>query len=79
MEPGVTYHYRIQASNTDGTSYGADQTFTTPTYPALTFPPAIVPPPKKMTGPKELTRAQKLAKALKACGRGGTLESGRLA
>ena len=69
LQPGVTYHYRIQASNTDGTSYGADQTFTTPTYPALTFPPAITPPPKKTTGPKVLTRAQKLAKALKACKR----------
>ena len=70
LEPGVTYHYRIQASNTDGTSYGADQTFTTPTYPALTFPPAITPsPPKSPTAPKALTRAQKLTKALKACKR----------
>ncbi len=28
--PGVTYHYRIFATNIDGTSYGADQAFTTP-------------------------------------------------
>jgi Subtilase family len=69
LQPGVTYHYRIQASNTDGTSYGADQTFTTPTYQALTFPPATIPPPKKTTTPKALTRAQKLAKALEACKR----------
>jgi Subtilase family len=69
LEPGVTYHYRIQASNTEGTSYGADQTFMTPTYPALTFPPATTPPPKKTTKPKALTRAQKLTKALKACKR----------
>ena len=73
LEPGVTYHYRIQASNVDGTSYGADQTFTTPTYPVLTFPPAIIPPPskKKAAAPKAkaLTRAQKLARALKACKR----------
>ncbi len=27
--PGVTYRYRITASNLDGTSYGAEQTFTT--------------------------------------------------
>jgi len=72
LEPGVTYHYRIQASNTEGTSYGADQTFTTPTYPALTFPPAIIPPPKKKVAApkaKALTRAQKLARALRACRR----------
>ncbi len=68
LQPGVTYHYRIQASNTDGTSYGADQTFTTPAYPALTFPPAITPPSRR-GGPRALTRAQKLAKALKACKR----------
>jgi hypothetical protein len=28
--PGVTYHYRLVASNEDGTSYGQDVTFTTP-------------------------------------------------
>lgn len=30
LTPGTTYHYRMLATNTDGTSYGADQTFTTP-------------------------------------------------
>jgi hypothetical protein len=30
LAPGTTYHYRVVASNGDGTSYGADQTFTTP-------------------------------------------------
>ena len=29
LTPNTTYHYRIKASNTDGTSYGADSTFTT--------------------------------------------------
>src|ERR1700691_5722211 len=28
--PGVTYHYRLLASNEDGTTYGQDMTFTTP-------------------------------------------------
>lgn len=31
--PGTTYHYRITATNVNGTSYGEDMTFTTP--PAL--------------------------------------------
>ncbi len=29
LEAGVTYHYRIVATNTGGASYGADQSFTT--------------------------------------------------
>lgn len=29
LAPGTTYHYRIVASNAAGTTYGADQTFTT--------------------------------------------------
>jgi hypothetical protein len=31
LEPGTTYHYRIAATNSLGTSYGEDQTFTTTT------------------------------------------------
>jgi hypothetical protein len=30
LTPGVTYHYRLVAWNEEGTSYGQDQTFTTP-------------------------------------------------
>jgi uncharacterized delta-60 repeat protein len=29
LKPGTTYHYRLVASNADGTSYGADRTLTT--------------------------------------------------
>ena len=29
LRPGTTYHYRLVASNADGTSRGADMTFTT--------------------------------------------------
>lgn len=39
LQPGTTYHYRLVASNPGGTSYGADQTFTTPEYPASTIQP----------------------------------------
>lgn len=33
LQPGTTYYYRLVASNEDGTSYGADETFATPGYP----------------------------------------------
>lgn len=78
--PGTTYHYRIEASNTDGVAYGADQSFTTPGLPvlltSLTAEPLIATPaiafPTETVGstppiPKALTRAQKLTDALKAC------------
>ncbi len=44
LQPGTTYHYRLTATNVDGTSYGADETFTTTTF-ASTFaePPAPLP------------------------------------
>ena len=81
LAPGTTYHYRIVATNTFGTSYGADQTFTTSTFPTalvlapvttpliatqpVTFPVEVETP----TTTKALTRGQKLADALKACGK----------
>jgi hypothetical protein len=65
LTPGSTYHYRIEASSADGQSYGADATFTTPTYPLLAPPPSTGTPHSSPA----LTRAQKLAKALKACRR----------
>lgn len=77
--PGTTYHYRITATNEDGTVNGTDQTFTTPGFPPiiLTPPPVQIipftPPPTETkhttTLRKTQTKAQKLAKALKACKR----------
>jgi hypothetical protein len=82
LAPGSTYHYRIVAINSDGRSYGADRSFTTPAYnnpitQPLTLPliasPAIAFPTEtaNTANPtvKKLTRAQQLAKALKACGK----------
>jgi hypothetical protein len=62
LQPGTTYHYRITASNVDGTSQGADRTFTTTVYPstfaeppaplpfvavpAIAYPPEVTPPAK---------------------------------
>ena len=34
LSPGTTYHYRLVAGNEDGTTYGADESFTTLSYPA---------------------------------------------
>ncbi len=81
LEPGTTYHFRLTASNSDGSSSEGDQTFTTapttagvltvfevPTSPGLlSFTPIAFPTETKPTTPKALTSAQKLAKALKAC------------
>jgi DNA-binding beta-propeller fold protein YncE len=83
LAPGVTYHYRIAATNADGTEYGADQAFTTGSFPPAFTPPAaatFIPytsigeldareaqEGKKTTPTKPLTKAQRLARALKAC------------
>lgn len=80
LAPASTYHYRMVAINSDGRTYGADRTFTTPAYsnpitqpftlpliasPAIAFPTQTA---NTATGPaKPLTNKQKLAKALKAC------------
>ena len=79
LQPATTYHYRIEASNLDGTEYGTDQSFTTPGIPSPLSQPPTAPliatptiafptePGKATTTVKALTRAQKLAKALKTC------------
>jgi NHL repeat len=82
LQPGTTYHYRIEASNVDGVAHGADGSFTTPGFPVLLTSlmaepliatPAVVFPTEAASGtppaPKTLTRAQKLTNALKACRR----------
>ena len=46
LQPGTTYYYRTVASNQDGTTYGAEQSFTTPGYPSpftSTPAPAFIP------------------------------------
>lgn len=80
LQAGITYAYRIKATNSQGTSIGQAVTFATspvpvlftaPIAPALLATPSIAfpseaskPPSVK---PKALTRAQKLAAVLKAC------------
>jgi hypothetical protein len=77
LAPNSTYHYRMVAINSDGRTYGADRTFTTPAYgnpivqPSglpLLQTPAIAFPTETVTGKHKVkTRAQLLAAALEAC------------
>jgi hypothetical protein len=78
LQPATTYHYRLLASNRDGTQNGADQAFTTPAVSSALAQPAAAPLiaaptiafPTTTTDTsttKTLTDTQKLAKALKAC------------
>jgi hypothetical protein len=82
LHAGDTYHFRLTASNSDGSSSEGDQTFTTAAKPPevpveqikapfelglVSFTAIAFPTEPKPTTPKSLTRAQKLANALKAC------------
>jgi hypothetical protein len=79
LQPGTTYHYRLTATNSVGTTYGSDRTFTTagvapvitqPLTPLLLATPNIAFPTTPTTSkpkPKPLTRAQMLKKALNQC------------
>jgi NHL repeat len=84
LQPGTTYHYRVVATNANGTSYGADESFTTPTFPSSVLVAPVTAPligapniafpagSRANTGTtetKKLTNTQKLAKALRACGK----------
>jgi hypothetical protein len=80
LAPATTYHYRLIASNLDGTTDGQDMTFTTPSVPSPILQPFTLPllATTSIAFPTETgatttattttpTRAQKLAKALKQC------------
>jgi hypothetical protein len=68
LQPNTTYHYRLAATNPDGTTYSTDQTFTTTPYPLSTIQetPILTTKPTKPPAPVE-TNEQKLAKAVKTC------------
>ena len=83
LVPGITYHYRLVATSFDGTSYGQDETFTTPgiantvvqppSAPLIATPVVQFPSIKgAITNPSLAstpTSTRKLADALKACKR----------
>jgi hypothetical protein len=85
LAPGTTYYYRLTATNADGTSVGAQRSFTTGSLPEtfttaptqlVVFPGFVTaelaagtPGTTRSTTPRPLTKAQKRAKALAACNR----------
>jgi hypothetical protein len=93
LQPSTTYYYRAIASSAQGTSYGAERSFTTGGFPAPFSSPAtlaFIPYSSiaqlnareasertAIAPPRTLTRAQKLARALKACRRKPKRERGR--
>ena len=87
LQPGTTYHFRLAASNANGTSYGADEAFTTPSFPSsvLSAPsvasllavPAFAFPSEPVAGkPKaKKTRKAKKKKRRAKAGKGKSKES----
>jgi hypothetical protein len=77
IEYATSYHYRLVASNPNGSAVGADQTFTSaagptpidgpPNAPQIAVPTIAFPKEVRGATPRTLTNAQKLASALKAC------------
>jgi DNA-binding beta-propeller fold protein YncE len=77
LAPYTTYHYRVTATNGEGTAYGQDMMFTTagvstpivqPLGASLLASPDIVfPKGETATIPKRLTNAQKLTATMKKC------------
>lgn len=59
LTPGTTYHFRLVASNSYGTSYGVDKEFSTGLQPPVPTepPPSVEPPspPAETIGPPPLT------------------------
>ncbi len=80
--PGTTYHYRVAATNTFGTVYGVDVTFTTSVYPSavLSVPVAPVFVPALLLAPApSSSRAAKAAGVRSAAhaARDGSARKGR--
>jgi len=78
---GVTYHYRIVATNVFGTTYGADQTFTTSIYPSamLAAPsaPPLVATTQFATFPAEAKTTTTTARTTTKCKKGEKLSHGK--
>jgi hypothetical protein len=79
--PGVTYHYRIVATNTFGTVYGTDQTFTTSTYPSATLAappsPPLIATSQLATFPAEAKTTTTTTTTTTKCKKGEKLSHGK--
>ena len=86
LVPDTTYHYRVVATNVDGTTYGADETFTTPAvvspigqpsstpllaFEALAFPSEKTSPVVKQKKHKITKKKPKAKHGKKKASRGG--------
>ena len=80
LQAGVTYHYRIVATNDGGTGYGADETFTaTSNTPGNTMPVVMPPARANLTAASTGTLRRGWALiAVKCMGTGGAVCSGRM-
>jgi len=81
LQPGTTYNYRVVATNGEGASYGAEESFTTGTFEGMIIAP--VAPPRLLAyttmavidgreageNRRPATSKQRLGKALKVCRR----------
>jgi hypothetical protein len=73
LQPGTTYYYRLIATNADGTSYGAEQSFTTAAFPnSLTQPPNVpfIIFTNKFPSPTQVAKPPTKHKASSKCRRG---------
>ncbi len=73
LAPGTTYHYRILATNEDGTTEGPDQSFTTQAAPLTVILPSIeqlLPVPNIKFPPEESERPPKHKPKKKKNGKG---------
>jgi NHL repeat len=93
LQPGRTYHYRVVASSAYGTSYGLDESFTTPAVPGsglvapvtspliatpvLSFPSEPRAPKKNGGGKKKHVKKKKVKKKKKRNGKGGKRGAGK--
>jgi hypothetical protein len=74
LQPGTVYHYRLVATNPGGVGYGADQTFTTPEYPASVIQEAPV-----LSTPLGISTRTSTSTTTKSSGKGKRKQSKRKA
>lgn len=80
LQPGATYHYRLVASSAYGTSYGADESFTTPAFPSSVLAAPLAPPligTPDIAFPAEAKGGATIKKTTPKCKKGKKLSHGK--